>query len=313
MTISSRVVTVTVPGTCGELIQGWSDEWAEPVLVSCPVMLYNRITVEARPDRSGVMVAEADHSSKIRQAAVLALDYLERPNWGVTITRTSQLIPGRGMASSTADVVGVLMGLAEAVDRSLTAAELVRLACRIEPSDSTMLTGLALLAYRGSSQFCQMGSPPPLPLLMLDPGGTVDTLTYNGQLDLAAVRQIGSSTRVALEWLDEGLRRADGAAIGAATTLSALSYQKVSYSPLLEQAEGWAKATAALGLVRAHSGSVAGLLYPPQTDLTGLGRWLAARFDGAITPTQLTGGGGQIEQPSSSLEKVAGSQGSRVV
>lgn len=301
MTASRRVVTVTVPGTCGELIQGWSDEWAEPVLVSCPVTLSSRITVEVRPDQPGVTVAEADHCSKIRQAAGLALDYLERPGWGVTITRTSQLIPGRGMASSTADVVGVIMGLAEAVDRPISVAELVRLACRIEPSDSTMLTGLALLAYRGSGQFCQLGTPPPLPLLMLDPGGTVDTLTYNAQLDLAAVRQLGPSTRVALEWLDEGLRRGDGAAIGAAATLSALSYQKVSYSSLLEQAEAWAKATDALGLVRAHSGSVAGLLYPPQTDLADLAGWLAARFDGVITPTQLTGGGCQLEQPSSSL------------
>ncbi len=155
MTASSRVVTVTVPGTCGELIQGWSDEWAEPVLVSCPVTLSSRITVEVRPDQPGVTVAEADHCSKIRQAAGLALDYLERPTWGVTITRTSQLIPGRGMASSTADVVGVIMGLAEAVDRPISVAELVRLACRIEPSDSTMLTGLALLAYRGSGQTVQ--------------------------------------------------------------------------------------------------------------------------------------------------------------
>jgi L-threonine kinase len=295
------MITVTMPGTCGELIQGWSDEWAEPVLVSCPVALYNRISVEVRPDRPGVTVAEADHCSKIRQAALLALDYLERPGWGVKITRTSQLIPGRGMASSTADVVGVIMGLAEAVGRPLLAAELVRLACRIEPSDSTMLAGLALLAYRDSGQFCQMGPPPTLPLLMLDPGSTVDTLTYNAQLDLAAVRQLGPSTHVALEWLGEGLRRADGAAIGAAATLSAFSYQKVSYSPLLEQAEGWAKDTHALGLVRAHSGSVIGLLYPPQTDLAGPGRWLAARFDGIITPTHLTGGGGQLEQPSSSL------------
>lgn len=301
VTMSNSVITVTMPGTCGELIQGWSDEWSEPVLVSCPVGLYSRISVELQPDQPGIAVNEPGHSTKIRQAARLVLDYLERSGWGVTITRTSQLIPGRGMASSTADVVGVIAGLAQAVGRSLTTTELVRLACRIEPSDSTMLAGLALLAYRGSGQFCELGLPPALPLLMLDPGGTVDTLTYNAQLDLMLVRQLGPTTRAALELLHEGLHRADAAAIGAAATLSALSYQKVSYNPLVEQAREWATATQALGLVRAHSGSVVGLLYPPQTDLAGPGRWLAARFEGVITPTHLTGGGCQLEQPSSSL------------
>jgi hypothetical protein len=43
--------------------------------------------------------------------------------------------------------------------------------------------------------------------------------------------------------------------------------------------------------VRAHSGSVVGLLYPPQTDLAEPARWLATRFNGVITRTHLTSGG----------------------
>lgn len=94
-----------------------------------------------------------------------------------------------------------------------------------------------------------------------------------------------------LELLRQGLSQADPAAIGAAATLSATSCQSVSASPLLEQAKSWAKDTGALGLVRAHSGSVVGLLYSAHTDLADPARWLANRFAGTITQTHLAGGG----------------------
>jgi L-threonine kinase len=140
---------------------------------------------------------------------------------------------------------------------------------------------------------------------MLDPGYTVDTLTYNNQLNLRAVRQLASTTQAALELLKQGLRLDDPSAIGAAATLSAVSYQCVSYSRLIEQAQQWATATGALGIVRAHSGSVVGLLFPGQTDLAEPARWLAARFDGAMTQTCLTGGGWMREKVSSVTSQVS--------
>jgi L-threonine kinase len=154
-----------------------------------------------------------------------------------------------------------------------------------------MFTGLAMLAYRGSGQAQQLGSAPPLALLMLDPGQTVDTLTYNAQLDLTAVRKLAPTTQAALDILRHGLTTNDPAAIGAAATLSATSYQTVNYNPLLPAAQNWASTTGALGIVRAHSGSVLGLLYPPDTDLTAPALWLSSQFEGVITPTRLAGEG----------------------
>lgn len=277
-----------VPGTCGELIQGWHAGWAEPVLVSCPIARYNKITVQLRSDSR--IVAPPGYA-KAKQAARLGLEVLGRPDLGATITLNSQLPPGRGMASSTADIVGVLVGLVASLNMSLTPAMLARLACQIEPSDSTMFRELALLAYRGSGRHVELGAAPALPVLMLDPGTAVDTLTYNARLDLAAVRNLAATTQTALELLSQGLRTHDAATIAAATTLSASSYQRVHYSPLVEQAQAWAKTTGALGVVRAHSGSVVGLFYAAQSDLTELAGWLAARFEGVITETQLVGGG----------------------
>lgn len=285
-------ITILVPGTCGELIQGWWADWAEPVLVSCPIARCSRITVQLCPDSR--IITPPGHF-KAAQAARLGLAALGRPDLGATISLDSQLPPGRGMASSTADIVGVLVGLAAALNSSFSPAALARLACQIEPSDSTMFSGLAMLAYRGSSRYIELGTAPALlPLLMLDPGASVDTVSYNARLDLKAVQNLTATTQAAVELLIHGLHQHNVEAIGAATTLSARSYQKISFSPLVDQALGWAKATGAIGVVRAHSGSVAGLLYPAQADLNDLSGWLARHFAGVITETHLVSGGYQV-------------------
>ena len=287
--ISSRL-TVAIPGTCGELVQGWLADWDEAVLVSCPIALYSQINVElcAGPDILGP--GASNRYPKLHQAARLVLTHLGRPDLGAKVSVDSQLQPGRGMASSTADVVGVMIGLALALGRSISASELARLACRVEPSDSTMFAGLTVLAYRDSARFQELGPAPLLPLLMLDTGQAVDTLTFNAQLNLSAARQLAPTTKTALTLLRQGLAGNDIEAIGAAATLSALSYQSVNYNPLVEQAARWADQTGAAGLVRAHSGSVLGLLYPAGADLTKPERWLSTQFNGMIRPTQLSRG-----------------------
>jgi L-threonine kinase len=194
------------------------------------------------------------------------------------------------MASSTADIIGVMLGLAMALGYTLSPGELARLACQVEPSDSTMFTGLTMLAYRGSARYRELGPAPPLPLLMLDTGQTIDTLAYNARLNLAAVRRLASTTETALRLLSQGLANCDAEAIGAAATLSALSYQVMNYNPWLEQVQAWGQASGALGLVRAHSGSVLGLLYGADVELSEPARWLSTRFDGPIQPTCLTHG-----------------------
>jgi uncharacterized protein involved in propanediol utilization len=52
----------------------------------------------------------------------------------------------------------------------------------------------------------------------------------------------------------------------------------------------WVTETGAVGLIRAHSGSVLGLLYPANTSLNGAEQWLSSRFEGTVYQTQLSRG-----------------------
>jgi len=287
--------TAIVPGTCGELIQGWSDIWNEAVLVSCPISRYSRVGLRLT---GGAQINTPGSYAKLKQAARLFLRQTGYADRGVQIQVNSQLLPGRGMASSTADMVGVMAALAGALNQPVSPELLARLACQIEPSDSIMFEGLTALAYRGSSRAEPLGQPPPLPLLMLDTGPAVDTLAYNARLNLDAVRRLAPATSEALRLLKEGLTRHRPEAIGAAATLSARSYQAINHNPLIDQAEQWAAQTGALGVVRAHSGSVVGLLSPEGAPPDEIARWLTPRFKGNITQTQLAGGGWRLERES---------------
>jgi len=294
---NQQPVTVAVPGTCGELVQGWHPNWERPVLVSCPIHLHSRVRVSLNPTgQISVCAAGPGNNAKLRQAARLALDFLGRRLLGAEIWVDSQLLPGRGMASSTADVVGVMAALSLGLQHPLAPEQLAGLACQIEPSDSTMFTNPTALAYRNGEPWQELGTVRSLPLLMLDPGQIVDTLAFNATLNLPALKQLGPGTQTALQLLQQGLAANHPEAIGQAASLSAFNYQTIAENPLLERAKRWATATGALGLVRAHSGSLVGLLYPPETPLAGPGRWLAGQFEGTITATMLAPGGFKVVQ-----------------
>jgi len=306
MELNSSIYTVAIPGTCGELVQGWSADWDEPVLVSCPVALFNRVSIQLTAGPDILLPTVSGSYYKLKKAARLLLNYLGHPELGARVYLNNQLQPGKGMASSTADVVGVMVALATALGHAISPGELAQLACQVEPSDSTMFANLTMLAYRGSAQYLELGPAPTLPLLMLDTGQAVDTLTYNAWLNLAAVQKLAQNTAEAVKTLKLGLVSSDAEMIGAAATLSALSYQTVNHNPLIDQAVQWASETSAAGLVRAHSGSVAGLLYPANTDLTDLEHWLKTRFKGRIWQTYLTRGSHLLidEQPWPQLMEV---------
>ncbi len=291
-------ISIAVPGTCGELVQGWSAEWDEPVLVSCPIAQFNRLTIRSLAE-STVMVTPDNPTatSKLNRAAHLALKVVPRSKrTGIWLARHRTLPSERGMGSSTADITAAVVGVGELHGHTFSPAEIARLACQIEPSDSTMFAPLTALAYRSGNHYREIGNVPPLTVLMLDFGQRINTQTFNEHLDEIRLRQLAPQTTEALHLLAEGIARSDFSAIGAAATLSAESFQRVSHRDYLPRVRQWARETAALGIVRAHSGSVMGLLYPPDAGTADISRWVGQRFSGRVSVTALAGGGAKVER-----------------
>ena len=99
--------TSSVPGTCGELFQGSLD--GIPCLVSCPVDRMARLRITEMP--SGGVVCPPD-MSKTKRALELALEAEPRRGKSLLVERLNALPEGKGYASSTADILAAVSGLA---------------------------------------------------------------------------------------------------------------------------------------------------------------------------------------------------------
>ncbi len=272
-------VRVALPGTCGELVQGTLE--GEPCLISCPIDSYSIAEVRLQPWGAWTV---PEHAPKTHAALQAGLAYLGRTASGGYVRLQTELPRGRGYGSSTADIGATLYALGQAAGQELVPSEVARLAVHVEPSDSSLFPGLALWDHRYGHVYEDLGAPPALMVVVLDPGGMVDTLAFN-QLDHREVlRQLAPQHREAFALVREGLRQGNLAAIGAATTLSAIAHQAILANPLLEPTLSLARDVMALGVCRAHSGTLLGLLLDPKdADVPAITARAARRFAPAVT------------------------------
>lgn len=267
-----------LPATCGELVQGTLD--GVPCLVSCPIDLYNQaeVSLQAEPGRRAP-------AGKLKAAEALraGLEYLGSEWPGAALRLRSPIPLSRGYASSTADIGAALFAVAQELEKPLDPWTAAQIAIQIEPTDSTFFSGLALLSHREVRFFELLGPAPGLHLLMLDPGGEVDTLRFNRQDHRDGLARLAPDHREAFELLQSGLERASLADIAQAATLSARAHQAILFNPLLEQVLPLLAGLGALGVCRAHSGTLVGILFDPrQADLVAIYNFLRARLPARI-------------------------------
>jgi L-threonine kinase len=249
--------TVLMPGTCGELVQGMSSD--SHFLVSCPIDILSRVTVELRESPE---IKASTQASKSVAALQLVLNKFGYKNMGAAIYIQSDLPSGKGMGSSTADVAGTVYAAAAALNQAIPAEEVARICVSIEPTDSSIFPGVALFDHRNGNRYEWLGPAPELDILVLDLGGEVDTLSYNALDRTADLRSLSLTSMRALQLVREGLNCGDIEKIGAGATLSARAHQKILPKPPLENIIAIGSPMGAVGVDVGHSGTVIGVLFP---------------------------------------------------
>lgn len=264
--------TAVVPAGAGELIQGQFDT-GEDFLVTNPVSCFSTTRVRVSSGSGQVSIIPPS-CTKVRRAVEQTLDFFGVTDRDVHVRVRSDIPVGKGMASSTADVVGAIEATTQAIERSISADEVSAIAIAVEPSDGLMYRGVVIYNHRRGYLLERLGCMPDMHQLIIDTGGEVDTLVFN-TIPKNYTRQELAMQEQALALLREGIRTCDVWKIGQGTTLSARVNQRLLPKANFEEIVEIAAVCGACGIVCAHSGTILSLLFSPE-DTAGLGTALSA-------------------------------------
>ncbi len=253
--------TVRVPGVCGELVQGMLND--DYYLVTCPIDYYSRVQVDlfspGSPIDAPPVVGPGD-SPKAVAAVSATLVHLGREELSARLAISNPIPRGKGMGSSSADVVAAIAATGLALDQELTPEIVGRLALMEEPTDGVMFPGIALFDHREGRLMEELGPPPPMEIVALDFGGTVDTVEFNREDRRALWQSLRPQTDQALELVRQGIKEVDPKKLGRGATISSEANQQVLLKPQLPDVLRFAQSLGAAGVTVGHSGTIIGVL-----------------------------------------------------
>ena len=248
--------TVRAPGVCGELAQGGIE--GIHFLVTCPIDFYSRVTVDVYSDGPGVEAPEG--CDKTAAAVRRALSQLKNAKVKAKITINNPIPRGKGMASSSADLAAAIAATGLALGEELTPYQIAQIALSIAPTDGIMIPGVALFDHRAGTIRESLGPPPPMEIVALDLGGTVDTVQFNMVDRFQRWQNVDKQTNEALRLLRLGIANEDPVLVGQGASISADASQSVLSKPRLGEVKSFAESVGAVGVNVGHSGTIMGVL-----------------------------------------------------
>ena len=248
--------TVRAPGVCGELAQGVIE--GIHFLVTCPVDFYSRVKVDLYSGGPGVEAPE--DCDKAAAAVRRALSHLKNAKVRAKVTINNPIPRGKGMASSSADLAAAIAATGMALGQELSPYQIAQIALSIEPTDGVMIPGVALFDHRAGVIRESLGPPPPMEIVALDLGGTVDTVQFNMVDRFQRWQSVDEQTSEALRLLRLGITNQDPVLVGQGASISAEASKTVLAKPRLAEVKEFAESVGAVGVNVGHSGTIMGVL-----------------------------------------------------
>ena len=249
-------------GTFGELLQGVLPN-LRSFMVTFPIRLFSHATFTPDP--------ESDHLSvfpgKKRKSAQMAQIILEhfQLNIGGRLEIASEIPEGKGLASSSADLVATAYALKMAFDLDLDPVLIGNFIAKIEPTDGVMHPGATSFYYKEVELKESIAHLPELTILGIDEGDSLDTLKYN-QIEKVYTKECYERYERLLETITAAIKVGDLKKIGIVATESSRMNQKHNHKPSLDLVISICEEIGGLGVAVAHSGTFLGILFDPRSD-----------------------------------------------
>ena len=242
----------------GEIAQGRFSS-GQDFLVTLPVDLWS--TCKARCERvSGPSAVTCE----LVKSTASALGFLAAAGLHVGVhvrLELSRTMPvGKGLSSSTADMLAVVRALEEVFDLEVDDAEVSRIFAAIEPHDALHYPTSVIYDHRQGRLLHRLEHIPAFRIVGVDAGGELSTIEYNQRLTYTP------GCLAAYDRLHEDLLAAfaarDDEAIARCARRSAELHAARNTSTFLGRALRRSDEVGALGLLATHSGTCSGFLLP---------------------------------------------------
>ena len=248
-------------GTFGELLQGSLATDDRHFLVTLPVNRFSRAVFTPDPRSSIVTVAPSHKYKSLELINDLLREY--RIETGGHLYVASELPEGKGMASSSADLVAVARAFESSAGCTIPTSLMLALLRSIEPTDGVMYPEFVTFYHRRVELRRRLGSPSRLRVVALDEGGRIDTIEYNHRNGHFTSEECSEYEHL-LDAMESAVMANDLTLLGRVATRSAILNQKRNPKRHLDEMIEIARENGALGVVVAHSGPCLGLLFPDE-------------------------------------------------
>jgi uncharacterized protein involved in propanediol utilization len=245
-------------GTFGELLQGaLADPPDGDFLVTLPIARWSTAQVSLAPGADTLRVEPAGKLKSLRVARSVLARHGVRD--GGTLVPTGDLPEGKGMASSTADLVATVRAVADALGIPASPQEIETHLRGVEPTDGLMYGEVVAFHHRTVRLHRALGPVPPMTIVAVDEGGQVDTVKFDASRPLVPASERGEYGAL-LDGLAAALTAGDLAAVGRISTRSAQLNQARCPKRHLDRMLEIGRDIGALGVAVTHSGTMVGLL-----------------------------------------------------
>lgn len=269
-------------GTFGELLQGALSGDNNHFLVTLPIQKFSKAVFTPNNAATRITVTPANKSKSLALVQKLVDHYKLRIGGHLLIE--SELPEGKGLASSSADLVAAARALESAMGCAIPTELILALLRTIEPTDGVMYQEFVTFFHRKVELGRQLGFPSPLKVVAIDEGGQIDTIEYNRRHHPFTDEECAEYADL-LQTIEIAIQCNDLVLLGRVATKSAILNQKRNPKRHLDQLLEISKATQALGVVVTHSGPCIGLIFPDapayQTQIEQA-RMLLAKLPGMV-------------------------------
>ncbi len=244
----------------GELLQGVGTD-NDDFLITLPIDLHSKACFY--PDAAlGNITVFPKYKSKVKKFIETFLDKFGFTASG-NIVITSDIPEGKGLSSSTADMVAAFRCMQNYLQVDIELEKVGQILREIEPSDGVLYAGSVIYKHKKCLFQKSLGVFPTTHIIAIDEGGVLDTISYN---KVKKDYSIEEKTMYSLlrDDMADAFEKKDYNRVGFIAMQSALMNQKYNNKKNLINCISMLGQLGAMGLVTTHSGTCIGIILDPE-------------------------------------------------